>query len=84
MGGAAGHAGGDGRMQGGGAEGVTRSLYCHSERSEESEIVVCKPVSDFRFLASLEMTGTDCICEIVSSDMQFMYDFRNRDIITST
>ena len=29
----------------------------HSERSEESEIVACKPVYDFRFLASLEMTG---------------------------
>ena len=39
---------------------------CHSERSEESEIAACKPVFDFRFLALLEMTQMNCICEIVS------------------
>ena len=42
----------------------TNLRYCHSERSEESEIVVGKPVSSFRFLALLEMTNINYICEI--------------------
>ena len=32
----------------------------------KARIVACKPVSNFRFLASLEMTSINCICEIVS------------------
>ena len=36
---------------------IPRPLACHSERSEESKIIARKPVHDFRFLASLEMTG---------------------------
>ena len=48
--------------------GVMYSHY-YSHAGGNPEIIVCKrePAPDFRILSSLEMTGINCVCEIVLS-----------------